>query len=69
MPFFTASVYKTASFSQELLQAPHDYMLYLTGACAIILYRGKVSGNYVYWDSGQEVPAGATDIVQISVIR
>ena len=30
-----------------------------------ILYRGSVSGQYVYWNSNQSTPGGASDIVKI----
>lgn len=31
-----------------------------------ILYRGLVSGQYVYWDGNASIPVGATDIIQVS---
>lgn len=30
-----------------------------------ILYRGLVSGQYVYWDGNTSTPVGATDIIQV----
>jgi hypothetical protein len=31
-----------------------------------ILFRGRVSGQYVYWDGNASIPVGATDIIQVS---
>jgi hypothetical protein len=37
----------------------------LSAPCSVGMYRGVKNGKYVYWKSGQPVPAGVTNVVKV----